>query len=78
MRVLRLRESEEKVAPERGKVLAFVGAKAGMGTTTIATNTAFALSQEGRRRVLLTDFELSRLGNGTQLDVRFDETTPAI
>jgi pilus assembly protein CpaE len=57
-RVLRLRESEEKVAPERGKVLAFVGAKAGMGTTTIATNTAFALSQEGRRRVLLTDFDL--------------------
>ncbi len=57
-RILRLRESEEKVAPERGKVLAFVGAKAGMGTTTVATNTAFAVSQEGRRKVLLADFDL--------------------
>jgi pilus assembly protein CpaE len=57
-RVLRLRETEDKTTPERGKVLAFVGAKAGMGTTTIAINTAFALSQEGKRKVLLADLDL--------------------
>ena len=57
-RILRLRETEDKTTPERGKVLAFVGAKAGMGTTTVAINTAFALSQEGKRKVLLADLDL--------------------
>lgn len=56
-RVLRLRENEERTQPVRGKLIAFVGAKAGYGATTLACNTAFALRQ-GRRKVLLADFDL--------------------
>ena len=58
-RVLRLRKSEEHVLQDRGKVIAFVGTKAGQGASTIACQTAFATSQEGKRRVLLMDFDLT-------------------
>ena len=58
-RVLRLRESQDHTLQERGKVIAFVGAKAGQGASTIAYQTAFAMSQEGKRRVLLVDFDLT-------------------
>lgn len=57
-RVLRLRENEERVQPQRGKLIAFVGAKAGYGSTTLAYNTAFALRKDGRRKILLADFDL--------------------
>lgn len=56
-RVMRLRENEERSQPARGKLLAFVGAKAGYGATTLAYNTAYALRQGGRK-VLLADFDL--------------------
>src|SRR6185295_6938119 len=42
-RVLRLRENEERTQPQRGKLIAFVGAKAGYGATTLAYNTAYTL-----------------------------------
>ena len=58
-RVLKLRDSEDRVLQERGKVIAFVGTKAGQGASTIACQTAFATSQEGKRRVLLMDFDLT-------------------
>ncbi len=38
-----------------GKLLAFYGAKGGVGTTTIAINTAIALHSEQDRRVVLVD-----------------------
>ncbi|SRR5579884_225780 len=57
-RVLRLRENEERTQPARGKLIAFVGAKAGYGATTLAYNTAYALSKEGRKKILLADFDL--------------------
>lgn len=38
-----------------GKLLAFYGAKGGVGTTTLAINTAIALHQEHARRVALVD-----------------------
>ena len=41
--------------PPLGKVLAFYGAKGGVGTTTIAINTAIALHAEHQRRVALVD-----------------------
>ena len=41
--------------PPLGKVLAFYGAKGGVGTTTIAINTAIALHKEHQRRVALVD-----------------------
>ena len=58
-RILRLRESEDQAVQERGKVIAFVGAKDGQGASTVARQTAFGVSQEGKRRVLLVDFDLS-------------------
>ncbi len=57
-RILRLRETEERSAPQRGKLVAFVGAKAGYGATTLAYNTAYALRGDGKRKVLLADFDL--------------------
>ncbi|MBI2776222.1 MAG: response regulator [Chloroflexi bacterium] len=41
--------------PPLGKLLAFYGAKGGVGTTTLAINTAISLHQEQHRRVALVD-----------------------
>lgn len=41
--------------PPLGKIIAFYGAKGGVGTTTIAINTAIALHAEHQRRVALVD-----------------------
>jgi pilus assembly protein CpaE len=41
-----------------GQIIAFVGAKGGCGTTTIACHTAMELSLQANRRVLLADFDL--------------------
>ena len=41
--------------PPLGKLLAFFGAKGGVGTTTIAINTAIALHADQDRRVVLVD-----------------------
>ena len=57
-RVLRLRDAEDSSAPDRGKVYGFAGAKAGQGATTVACNTAFNCSQEGKHKVLLMDLDL--------------------
>ena len=57
-RVLRLRENEERTQPTRGKLIAFVGAKGGYGATTLAYNTAYALRRDGRKKILLADFDL--------------------
>ncbi len=57
-RILRLRENEERTQPQRGKLIAFVGAKAGYGATTLAYHTAYALRKEGQRKVLLADLDL--------------------
>ncbi len=57
-RVLRLRENEERTQPARGKLIAFVGAKAGYGATTLAYNTAFALRKDGQQKILLADFDM--------------------
>ena len=49
------REGTGGVKPPLGKLLAFFGAKGGVGTTTIAINTAIALHAEHNRRVALVD-----------------------
>ena len=58
-RIARLRGAGERAAPSRGKMFVFGGAKAGQGTTTLAYNTAYALSQEGKNKVLLVDLDLT-------------------
>ncbi|MGN1055526.1 MAG: CpaE family protein [Comamonas sp.] len=58
----------EREAPVRGKVVALVGARAGMGVTTLAVHVAAAIAaiQEQRRAKLSTAYELteSTLGVG--------------
>ena len=58
-RISRLRDSGDRAAPERGELFIFGGAKAGQGTTTLAYNTAYMLSQEGKKKVLLVDLDLT-------------------
>ncbi len=57
-RVRRLQENEQKQAPTKGKVIAFVGAKAGQGVTTIASNVAAGIANGGERKVFLADFDI--------------------
>jgi pilus assembly protein CpaE len=45
-------------AHETGQVFAFVGAKGGVGTTTLAVNTAAMLARATRSEVLLIDFHI--------------------
>ena len=49
------REGVGGVRPPLGKLLAFYGAKGGVGTTTLAINAAIAFHQEHARRVALVD-----------------------
>ena len=44
-RISRLRDAGEHRGPTPGKMLVFGGPKAGQGTTTLASNTAYALSR---------------------------------
>lgn len=53
--VLRLFPQDE--AARLGKVLAFIGAKGGAGSSTVAQNTAWSLAQQGTK-VLLADLDL--------------------
>ena len=51
---------DSHVASVQGQIFAFVGAKGGVGTTTIAVNVATALAQAANdERTLLMDFHLS-------------------
>jgi pilus assembly protein CpaE len=55
-RVIVRRASKPAVA----QVLAFVGAKGGVGTTTVAVNVATALAKSASRKCLLIDFHLTQ------------------
>lgn len=56
-RIRKLAEAQSREAPIRGKTYGFLGVKAGQGVTTVASNVAAALSQNGKRRVLIIDFD---------------------
>ncbi len=45
--------------PQKGKVLAFIGARGGVGSSTIAHNTAFAITQLGDDDVAVLDLDLA-------------------
>jgi pilus assembly protein CpaE len=47
--------SAQMVRPPLGRMIAFYGAKGGVGATTIAINTAIALGREHDRKVVLVD-----------------------
>jgi pilus assembly protein CpaE len=46
------------ISQRLGKVVAFIGARGGVGTTTLATNLAWYLAHETKRRVGLVDLDL--------------------
>jgi pilus assembly protein CpaE len=58
--------------PPLGRVLAFYGAKGGVGTTTIAINVAIALQRELGRRVCLVDGNLQFGDHRVFLDLGLD------
>ena len=58
--------------PPLGRVLAFYGAKGGVGTTTIAINVAIALQRELGRRVCLVDANLQLGDHRVFLDLGLD------
>jgi pilus assembly protein CpaE len=58
--------------PPLGRVLAFYGAKGGVGTTTLAINTAVALHRELNRKVALMDGNLQFGDHRVFLDLGLD------
>jgi pilus assembly protein CpaE len=58
--------------PPMGRVLAFYGAKGGVGTTTIAINAAIALQRELSRKVVLVDANLQFGDHRVFLDLGLD------
>ncbi len=59
--------------PPMGRVLAFYGAKGGVGTTTIAINAAIALHREMGRKVCLVDANLQFGDHRVFLDLGLDK-----
>jgi pilus assembly protein CpaE len=59
-------------APPMGRIMAFYGAKGGVGTTTIAINLAIALHRELGRKVALVDLNLQFGDHRVFLDLGLD------
>lgn len=58
-----VRDRRDRISPasgpaRRGKLVAFTGARGGVGTSTIAVGTAWTLANVQRRRVVLVDLDL--------------------
>jgi len=58
IRIQKLVQPENAADREMGKVVAFSSTKPGSGASTLAAQTAFALSRTTGKRVLLADFDL--------------------
>lgn len=52
-----------------GKLIFVIGVRGGVGATTIATHTAWHLSETGRRRVVLLDLDLKHGDTSLQFDI---------
>ena len=63
---------EASSGPAMGQILAFYGAKGGVGATTLAVNTAIALHRQQHRRVALVDANLQFGDHRVFLDVGVD------
>jgi pilus assembly protein CpaE len=68
-RIARLRKPSSQSTHERGRLVVFSSAKPGSGSSTIACQTAFALSRNSGKRVLLADFDLQNGSVGFFLKV---------
>jgi pilus assembly protein CpaE len=69
------RAAAARISDKRGKLVAFVGARGGVGTTTLAANVAWHLAEKAGRRVALVDLDLQSGGCGFLLDL---EPNPAL
>ncbi len=58
-RLLRMRSPEPAVEPELGQVVVFSSVKPGAGSSTIATEAAFAIHRATGKSILLADFDLA-------------------
>lgn len=63
---------DDDIDADKGKVIAFAGAKGGVGTTTICANVAAELT--GLARVLIIDLDLMSGDVGSVLDVQSKDT----
>lgn len=75
-RLMRLRRPEPGGAAEVGTVLAFSSVKPGSGSSTLALQTAFALSRTTGQRVLLVDLDLA--GGMIGFCLKLDPTTSVL
>ena len=57
-RIRRLRQPDQSVEQELGKVIVFTAAKPGAGSSTLATHTAHSIRKATGKRVLLADLDL--------------------
>ena len=57
-RIARLRKPAKHSEAERGRLVVFSSSKPGSGASTLACQTAFALSKLSGKRILLADFDL--------------------
>ncbi len=64
-----LNPSLEQPKMRTGKLILVLGARGGVGATTIATHTAWHLSETGRRRVALLDLDLKHGDTSLQFDI---------
>lgn len=64
-----LNPSLEQPTMRTGKLILVMGVRGGVGATTIATHTAWHLSQTGRRRVALLDLDIKHGDVALQFDV---------
>jgi len=60
---------QEKTAKPTGEVIAVVGARGGIGTTTVATTLAWLLADESERRTTMIDLDLRWGTTGLAFDV---------
>jgi pilus assembly protein CpaE len=58
------------ISRKLGKIVAFVGARGGVGTTTLATNLAWYLANRQKRRILLLDLGLQNADCALALNLR--------
>jgi pilus assembly protein CpaE len=58
-RIIRLRKPSTRSEHDRGRMLVFSSSKPGSGASTLACQTAFALSKLSGKRVLLADFDVT-------------------
>jgi pilus assembly protein CpaE len=64
-----------RAALKLGKIVSFIGARGGVGTTTLATNLAWHLANQQSRRVALVDLDLQNGDSALLLNIN---TTPGL